>query len=152
MKIRGLFVTLMLLANWAHAAPDIEGRWLSDKTASMAYNRQHAVLSQSQTDYISQMLGNMSVVFQDGTAELSMPALRIARDGIVTEYEGFNKQGRYVILGEDEDSIVLKLHGAGGSVTLMVYHFVSEDRKWVYVPSASESIDLHIREYSSRVR
>jgi hypothetical protein len=131
MKTRGLFITLMLLANWAHAAPDIEGRWLSDKAASKTYNRQHAVLSQAQIDYISQMLGNMSVVFEDGIARLRMPAVRIEKDGIVTEYEGFQKQGRYVIIGEDEGSIAPMLHGAGGRATLMVYHFVSEDRMWV---------------------
>ncbi len=152
MKIISAIIACLLGAGAALAAPDIEGRWKSDKEASMAFNQQNSILSAQQTNYISQMLGNMTVEFDDGNARLTMPAIRIQKDGKFTEYAGFEEKGRYVIIGEDEDTIVLKLHGANGAATLMVYHFVSEDQMWVYVPSASESIDLHIREYFRRLK
>lgn len=152
MKLKFGIIVFLLLATISHAAPDIEGKWKSDKAASMQFNQQYAILSASQEDFISQMLGNMIVEFDDGTARLTMPALQIKKDGRVSEYEGFEKKGRYIMVGEDEDSIVLKLHGSDGAATLMVYHFVSEDLIWVYVPSASESIDLHIREYFTRMK
>ncbi|MDJ0874714.1 MAG: hypothetical protein QNJ02_05560 [Desulfobacterales bacterium] len=152
MKALGSLTIILLVAGIAQAAPEIEGRWKSDKAASMTFNQQYAILSAQQANYISQMLGNMTVEFEDGNAKLTMPAIRIQKDGKVTEYAGFEEKGRYVIMGEDEDTIVLKLHGADGAATLMVYHFVSEDQMWVYVPSASESIDLHIREYFTRVK
>ncbi len=152
MKTRFVLVFLLLTSGTAHAAPDIEGRWQSDKAASMAFNRQHAVLAPGQLDYISQMLGNMIVAFEDGVAQLTMPAIKVQKDGQSTEYAGFEKKGRYVIVGEDEDTVVLKLQGSDGAATLMVYHFVSADQMWVYVPSASEAVDLHIREYFTRVR
>ncbi len=152
MSIRLLLTLLLLSPGMAHAAPDIEGRWQSDKAASMAFNRQHAVLAPGQLDYISQMLGNMIVEFEDGVAHLTMPAIRVQKDGQSTEYAGFEKKGRYIIVGEDEDTIVLKLQGSDGAATLMVYHFVSADQMWVYVPSASEAVDLHIREYFTRMK
>lgn len=152
MKFQFGIIIFLLMATISHAAPDIEGKWKSDKAASMQFNQQYAILSANQKDFISQMLGNMIVAFDDGTATLTMPALRIEKNGEETEYERFEKKGRYIIIGEDEDSIVLKLHGSDGAATLMVYHFVSEDQIWIYVPSASESIDLHIREYFSRMK
>ncbi len=152
MKTAAYPVILFFLVGIVHAAPDIEGRWKSDKAASMAFNQKHAILSAPQANYISQMLGNMIVEFEDGVATLTMPAIRIQKDGQVKEFAGFEERGRYVIVGEDEDTIVLKLHGADGAATLMVYHFVSADQMWVYVPSASEAVDLHIREYFTRVR
>ncbi len=152
MRIRLLLTLLLLTPGMAHAAPDIEGRWQSDKAASMAFNRQHAVLAPGQLDYISQMLGNMIVEFEDGVAHLTMPAIHVQKDGQSREYAGFEKKGRYIIVGEDEDTIVLKLQGSDGAATLMVYHFVSADQMWVYVPSASEAVDLHIREYFTRMK
>ena len=152
MNIRYFLVLWLFISTVVHAAPEIEGRWQSDKAASMAFNRQHAVLAPGQLDYISQMLGNMIVEFEDGAATLTMPAIRIQKDGQSREYAGFEKTGRYVILGEDVDTIVLKLQGSEGAATLMVYHFVSADHMWVYVPSASEAADLHIREYFTRMK
>lgn len=152
MKLQYLPVLLLFISGLAHAAPDIEGRWQSDKAASMAFNRQHAVLAPGQLDYISQMLGNMIVEFEDGVAKLTMPTIRILKDGKSTEYAGFEEKGRYIIVGEDEDTIVVKLQSSDGTATLMVYHFVSADQMWVYVPSASEAVDLHIREYFTRMK
>ncbi len=152
MKLHYLLALLLFVSGLAHAAPDIEGRWQSDKAASMAFNRQHAVLAPGQLDYISQMLGNMIVEFEDGVAKLTMPAISILKDGKSTEYAGFEEKGRYIIVGEDEDTIVVKLQSSDGTATLMVYHFVSADQMWVYVPSASEAVDLHIREYFTRMK
>jgi hypothetical protein len=152
MKIPLGTIIFLLAATVVHAAPDIEGTWKSDKAASMQFNQQHAILSPNQENFISQMLGHMIVEFKDGVAKLTMPDINIQKDGRVTEYGGFEKKGRYVIMGKDEDSVVLKLHAAEGTATLIVYHFVSEDQIWVYVPSASDAIDLHIREYFTRVK
>lgn len=152
MKIPLGTIIFLLVATIVHAAPDIEGKWKSDKDASMQFNQQHAILSPNQENFISQMLGHMIVEFKDGVATLTMPDINIQKDGRKTEYSGFEKRGRYVIMGEDEDSVVLKLHAAEGAATLIVYHFVSEDQIWVYVPSASDAIALHIREYFTRMK
>jgi hypothetical protein len=152
MKIPLATIIFLLVTTAAHAAPDIEGKWQSDKAASMQFNQQHAILSPNQEAFISQMLGHMIVEFRDGVARLTMPDIQIKKDGQLTTYAGFKKKGRYVKLGEDEDSIALKLQAADGAPTLMVYHFVSDDQIWVYVPSASDATDLHIREYFTRVK
>ncbi len=98
-------LSLLILSSFCHAL-SIEGTWKSDYQQTMSFNRSYAKLTAKQDKFLSELMGNMTVMYKDGTATVVMPDTQVTVKGKKRVIKGFTGTSKYRVIGETNDTMV----------------------------------------------
>lgn len=104
-----LLIATGIISINAHAVSSIDGTWKSDAESTIAFNHANAILTIKQDRFLSELLGKLTITFKDGIQYSSMPASVVTVKGEKKDFEGFNKQDKYKIIAQDQDTVVLEI-------------------------------------------
>lgn len=145
---------LVIIVSGCVAVTDsrLSGKWRSNLELTTKYNEEHAILTQKQKKVFSQLFGHMEITYSSpNKCGVFMPKLKIGSESKAFELDEIKETGEYKILYKDEKVIVILDNGhISGESKTQTLHFVDETTYWVYVAD-SKFIDLHIREYFTKV-
>jgi hypothetical protein len=145
-----LLIAIGLISINAHAV-SIDGTWKSDAESTIAFNQANAKLTVKQNRFFSELLGKLTITFKDGIEYSSMPSTMVTVKGEKQNFEGFNRQDKYKIIAQDQNTVVLEIIDDKGKKEISLLKFENEDKFWIYLPiSSSIWSQLHIREYFVR--
>ncbi len=149
-----LILILFFIPVIAFSSPLLEGVWESDVKTSMEFNIANSKMSDKQTVFLKQFLGNLKLTFDKGKAisylrEFDIKPLNSKK----THFESSKEIGTYKILGKDKSKIAVELNSPSLGKSLSMYSFESNNLMWVYVGESSKMFSyLHIREYFKRIK
>ena len=130
----------------------LSGKWRSDLELTTKFNEKHAILTERQKKVFSQLFGKMELTYsRRGQCEVFLPGGKIDTGSRVIESDESKRLSEYKILYKNDNAIVVLNEEALFGESISTLHFVDEDTYWIYV-GESEFVNLHIREYFTKVK
>ncbi len=149
MKLLLTFLALACLSLGVEAEPRLLGRWISDREATMTFNKQHAVLQQKTVEFLTQITGRLTLTFTADDVVMQMPDWEYKVANESRKMVGFSEHHQYTVLASTDSSVAIRMaEPVTGSDQIHVYHFENPDKMWLYV----STLGMHIREYFTRVQ
>lgn len=149
--MRLLYLLLLFALPIDASEISIEGKWMSSKELTLEFNVKNAILEDRQRYFFDQLMGHMTIEFQNGVLKLEMPTIEMLSDSEKEIFEGFSEESTYSVIGRDKNTVVIKTQDTDGSDLIVTYHFDDEDTMWIYVAGQSSLFpNLNIREYFVR--
>ena len=136
------------------AEPELLGKWKSEPLKTMEFNVTYANMSDQSKEFLSQMMGHMTIEFGERSFHMVIPDLQISISGKVHEIVGTNELSDYKVVFANDKSIAITTYDKTiKKNTITVYNFVDPDLIWVYVSGFDAGLpDMHFREYFSRIK
>jgi hypothetical protein len=155
MKTLLAFAILLTSHDAANACDrTLVGTWKSDRTATMAFVREHAKLQPKTEDFLQALVGHMTLTFGESELHLVMPNIEVPVSGQLRSFAGSKERKPYKVLFCNDSTIVWSAKQSFGTTDeATTFHFVEPDTVWVYTGSTVPGMpDIHAREYFQRAR
>jgi hypothetical protein len=129
------------------------GTWQSDAARTMAYNREHARLEARQDEFLSTLMGKMSLTFGESELRTRMPDTQVSVKGKLVPFAGFDETTPYEVLFCNSRMLVVKSRAPFTNEDEVTTVFLDGAASmWAYVGNNRDDVpDLHIREYFRRI-
>jgi hypothetical protein len=130
----------------------LEGTWKSDAKKSMDYNGTKSNLPSNTTEFLSGLLGHLTMKFDHGVLDETAPDTELTIASKKYSFKGFNEHVPYSVLFCNSSTIVWKAKTAVDTEEeATTFNFVDADTAWVYLGSTNPKLpDIHGREYFTR--
>jgi len=130
----------------------LEGTWKSDAKKSMDYNAAKSNLPSNTTEFLSGLLGHLTMKFADGVLDQTAPDTELTIASKKYPFKGFHEHVPYSVLFCNSSTIVWKVKlSVAPEEETTTFNFVDADTAWVYMGSADPKLpDIHAREYFTR--
>jgi len=125
-------VLLLIIASGCSKSDSrLHGRWQSDASLSMKWNRENAELSDEALGVLSQRIGHLTLEYRpNGKGTLEVAAYKRLDGTNVITVQGYRHDITYKVLDIETNRVYIKLKGP--SVDCFNYvNFVSPDIYWV---------------------
>jgi len=119
----------------------------------MEFIKNYAKMSDKTEEFLSQMMGHLTLEFDGKTVHMEMPDLKISLDGEDNDLTGMNETAGYKIIFKNDRTVAIAGYNPViKKDTITVYNFVEPDLMWVYVSGFDAGMsDLNFREYFKRL-
>lgn len=130
----------------------LDGVWQSDWKRTEQHIKKDCKTTPEQIALYRNLMGKMTVTYEDDRVTTSMPAIRFQSGGEERVLEGWTTTKKLDVLGRTTNQIVVLNDGASEhfKTYVQVINFIDEDTFWLYLGHSPLS-GGHIREYFKRV-
>jgi len=135
-------------------ASNLTGTWQSDWPRTKRHIDAECKLTEENMIGLELFMGKMTIRYEETRAVFTMPEIRFRKEGQERVLEGWTFEEPINVLGQTDSQIAL-LSSAWTSHLeeadfISLITFESADTFWLYV-GHSPLVDLHVREYFSRI-
>ena len=129
------------------ACPSLIGTWQSSREMSSNYNREHAKITDTQFEFIEQIIGTLRLTYSETSIhEHGAEPLKITIKSEPHEFFFEDSTHKYEVLNRKKDSIKIKQYYPHGKPFKTKVNFINENTYWVEPDNLPTS-----REYFTRV-
>lgn len=146
---------LSFLQFGAQAQPVLVGQWKSDAVRTIQFNKERARLDDKKFEFLSQLMGKMTVTFTEDLVAYDMPDGNMRFGGGQTHwFQGFKETHPYSQIGHTRNTVAVRsTTPVSGNDSITVYNFEDANTMWVYLGGADNGFpEEHLREYFIRMR
>ena len=148
-------VLVTVLLSSSVIAEDVDqrllGKWRSDATKTMQFNKEYVRLEKGQIVALEQMFGKLTLEITRTHFNVEVPAYSIIRNGKTIEMEATRERVPYTVIGQTTGAVATKTthKDAGQFDELAIWH-VEGNSMWKYVGDSPFGW-FHMREYFTRL-
>ncbi len=136
----------------AWAAPDLIGRWQSDRELTVDFIRDNTRRTDKQLKALFQIFGNLMLTFDGHSLKQVMQERKFSLEGETYTWAGDETEAPYRVIFNGENIIVIVTEDPEGKEVPVTLNFDGADTMWIYPDYAGSPVqDQHIREYFRRI-
>ncbi|MBK8583471.1 MAG: hypothetical protein IPL86_17170 [Flavobacteriales bacterium] len=153
MKRPVVFCMLSFLSFGSAAAPELVGKWKSDRELSIAFIHDHVKLQPKTEKFIEDIMGRLTLTFTKTKLISLLSDFDVVIEGKTHRMEGFMSSSPYTVVYSSENVVAVSaVEPVTNKATVTIYSFVDQNTFWVYTGGSDKALpDSHYREYFRRV-